>query len=152
MFPYDFGHCKPFLLLYNQSVSERINMNQQSTARLRWAWWGMWAALAGSTACVRYLGAPAWCDETLTRWIHFTGYLCLASVPWVAWRGFKALAATLLAFLTGIFLEPALGSVLPRFPDAEILLVNFLGNLAGLLLGLNIAKFNERKVETDVPA
>jgi hypothetical protein len=115
----------------------------------------LWGLLVGAIALASLL--PYWgihsdiFDAYFNgHWVHFLAYLAVSSVALLGWRRNIALAlcAGMAVLGTGLEMVPAIVEARP--PDIQYIVINVLGIVAGILLGLNILTRRSRMSQADI--
>jgi hypothetical protein len=115
----------------------------------------LWALLVGVIALASllpYLGIRTNIFDAYLNghWVHFLAYVGASFLSLLAWRRNTALALSVgIAVLgTGLEIVPAVAEARP--PDVQYVVINALGIVAGILLGLNILTRRSRMSQADI--
>jgi hypothetical protein len=84
------------------------------------------------------------------HWVHFLSYGAASLLVVLAWKRKTALALSAGMAVLGTGLEIVLAIVEARSPDDQYIVINTLGIVAGILLGLNILTRRSRISQTDI--
>jgi hypothetical protein len=78
------------------------------------------------------------------HWVHFLAYLAVSILPLLTWRRKAGLALSLGTTALAIGSEMARTLIVGRPLDIQYIVINSLGIVAGILLGLNILTLRSR--------
>jgi hypothetical protein len=83
------------------------------------------------------------------HWVHFLAYAAVSFLPLLAWRRNTGVVLCAGMAVIGTGLEIASAIVQGRSPDIQYIVINALGIVAGMLLGLNILTLRSRRSQAD---
>jgi len=83
------------------------------------------------------------------HWVHFLAYAAVSFLPLLAWRRNTGVVLCAGMAVIGTGLEIANAIVQGRSPDIQYIVINALGIVAGMLLGLNILTLRSRRSQAD---
>ena len=83
------------------------------------------------------------------HWVHFLTYVAVSILPLLAWRRNTGLAISMGMAVLGTGLEIVRAIEEVRSPDIQYIVIDALGIVAGILLGLNILTLRSRRSQAD---
>jgi len=127
-----------------------MNMLKRTSFRLRL----LWGLLVGMTVLASLLPLSGIQANILDsnfngHWAHFLAYAAVSFLPLLAWRRNTGIAISVGMAVLGAGLEIVCAIVEVRSPDTQYIVINALGIVAGILLGLNILALRSRKTQAD---
>jgi hypothetical protein len=120
-------------------------MPQQIRSRLRLSWY----VLISGVTITSVLPGISLRDPRIAvlidhTWVHFVVYTALAAIPLLGWRLRAGIALTSGTAILSVVLQVIHAFVSGHGIDAHGTMINLLGVLSGILLGLNIVSLRTR--------
>jgi hypothetical protein len=84
------------------------------------------------------------------HWVHFLAYLAASLLALLAWRRNAGVALSMGLAVLGTGMEIVRGMMEARPPDIQYIVINVLGIIAGILLGLNILTLRSRRSQANI--